>query len=104
MKNHIICDECKKEFIFKINKIRVKNLGNGIEQHYLTCPYCKHKFIFMYKSEEIKKNLYEMECLKKIIARELKNKNDISKLFNEYEKLYNENLKLSEKYKQIHGK
>ena len=103
MKNLVICDKCKNNFMLDTSKIRIKHLKNEVDQYYFICPNCKHKFIFMYKSKEIKQNLNKMNALKVIIAKRIKTKNDISKLIDNYNVLYKKNLELSKKYKNIYG-
>lgn len=98
------CDECKKDFKFKKNKVRVKNFNNGVQQHFFKCPHCKHKFIFMYQDEEIRNNLNEMDDIKEVIQEKLKLKKDVQVLIDKYEKLYCRNLDLSEEYKKIYGR
>ncbi|MBU3208519.1 hypothetical protein KPL28_02580 [Clostridium algidicarnis] len=104
-KNPIVtCDKCNKDFKLKQSRLKTEIVAEGIERTYFKCPECKHKFIVMYKDEEVKENLVEMDSLKEVMQEMTNEKKDTKELKVICEKLYVKNLETNDKYKELYGR
>ncbi len=100
----IYCDECKHEFKFKPKIIKVKVFkDSGVERHYFQCPKCKHSYLVVYKDQEFKDNVKEMEIIHQKASELRENDPRYERLMDQHSRLHQRNLQISEGYKRVYG-
>ena len=99
----VTCDECNHKFKLKPKIMKVKNVAEGIEKHYFLCAKCKHQYVVMYKDQEFKNNLNEMEIIRSLLSKLETTNEEVKPLMNKYDILYNRNLEISKGYKKLYG-
>ncbi|HHD2753283.1 TPA: hypothetical protein ACOTG0_002092 [Clostridium perfringens] len=80
----VICETCNKDFIFENDMLQVNYLGSMKTEIAYNCPNCGQKFIVGVMSAKARAIKREMEELKVIIDRKLK---DNYKKMHEQEKI-----------------
>lgn len=97
------CDKCNHKFRLKSKIIKRANVIKDIEKHYFLCPKCKHQYVIVYKNQEFKENLKQIEIIESQASKLEIDSENYRVLLNRYEKLYKRNLEISKTYKFIYG-
>lgn len=99
----VTCDDCRKQFKLKINRIFKEKVIKNIERSYFVCPHCKRKYIIGYEDQEVKDNISKIHNIREQRNELTPDSEESNLLLEEHNKLHKRNIEISNKYKSIYG-